>query len=171
MFFIKFIKDRILFYNLSSLCFNLHNLIDYSGEIFYYAFQVSILKNEKYINLNPSRDTLINLSKARIYNKYYLILDLLKNLSSHSSYLSKKNKEKKDNFTIKLVTVTKNLGFYIQNVPAINFIEEYSSSVFVFATTLSSKSTLLTQNFFTILTNLQIFFSGNFLPYQKLYHE
>ena len=171
MFFIKFNKDRILFYNLSSLCFNLHNLIDYSGEIFYYAFQVSILKNEKYINLNPSSETLINLSKARIYNKYYLILDLLKNLSSHSSYLSKKNKEKKDNFTIKLVTVTKNLGFYIQNVPAINFIEEYSSSVFVFATTLSSKSTLLTQNFFTILTNLQMFFSGDFLPYQNLYHD
>ena len=95
----------------------------------------------------------------------------MKYLSSHSSYFSKKNKEKKDNFTIKLVTVTKNLGFYIQNVPAINFIEEYSSSVFIFSTTLSSKSTLLTQNFFTILTNLQMFFSGDFLPYQKLYHE
>ena len=170
-FFLNAYNDKKSDSNLLSICSYLFRLIDYSGEVFYYSFQISILKNEKYVNTNPSSSDILSISKEVIFKKYKSILDLLNQLSNYSVLLSKKYQKLKSNYTVNLVTVTNQLGFYVQKVPVLNFIEEYASSVYIFANRNDSKLYLLSKEFFTLLTNLETFFSDSFVPYQQLYHE
>ena len=171
IFFLNAYKDKKSIKNLLSICGYLFRLIDYSGEVFYYSFQISILQNKKYININPSSSNILKWAKEVIYSKYNLILELLNNLSNYSILLSKKYQNLKKNYTVNLVTVTNQLGFNVQKVPVLNFIEEYAASVYYFSTRNESKMYLLSKEFFTILTNLQTFFTDGFGPYQQLYHN
>ena len=171
IFFFNAYKDKKSIKNLLSICGYLFRLIDYSGEVFYYSFQISILQNKKYININPSSSNILKWAKEVIYSKYNLILELLNNLSNYSILLSKKYQNLKKNYTVNLVTVTNQLGFNVQKVPVLNFIEEYAASVYYFSTRNESKMYLLSKEFFTILTNLQTFFTDGLGPYQQLYHN
>ena len=171
LFFFNTYNDKTSITNLLSICSNLFRLIDYSGEVFYYSFQISILKNEKYVNTNPSSSDILSIAKEVIFSKYHRILELLNNLSNYSVLLSKKYKRLKQNYTVNLVTVTNQLGFNVQKVPVLNFIEEYAASVYIFANKNNSNLYLLSKDFFTLLTNLETFFSDSFVPYQQLYHE
>ena len=161
-------SKKIIFLLINSInCLN--NLNNNIGETFYYSVKLTLVQNNKYINLNPTSDEIKVISRNYLNVIYKQMIDLLDSLYFSSITYSKDIKKKIDNYTLNLSIITDLGGEVKIEVPVLNVLEEYSSLIFQYANKKDYEINLLDKIFNNLLRNSENFLYGYFYEYTELF--
>ena len=134
----------------------LNDLMKNSNRVFFYSYELIILKNELYKKFGENKDDSKNYSRNilnDIYNKFIVFLDSINNFIPT---LSNKNKIKIENYYLELRSINDKLERNITKSKVVNIVEEFIFSIYSFMNLNDKDLNFYQRDFNFILSNYEV---------------
>ena len=149
------ISIRAKIYQTIKIHNSLSDLMQNSNRAFYYAYQLIMLQNTLFINFDSSRNELKEYSKKNLKDIYIQFKQLIDEINIYIYSISKENKLKIENYSLKMVSLSENLERNITQVKVINIIEEFIFAIYSFMNLNDYEITFSQRDFNFILSNYE----------------